>query len=248
MVPTVQAGSELSESLLGESLDFPRGWRFVWCHERCHKEEHAQRRALLSALLREQGASLSCLKKAAKFALWLEHAPRPPSVLVTDWREAQGCFQAILSGGSPTKVLCMIVLCTSARQRRNASDWAHRACATLPDFTVHVHEANDIPDQMVCGLVRRVFGDDPVRNESSVSLEQPSDTVAQFVEQQVSVPPAVFWDDRRRDAAPTLFWTSCGFNEVPLQVAAMLFPICACRSSAEVAILLKQVLPDLYEE
>jgi hypothetical protein len=99
-------------------------WRLVWCHERCHKEECAEQRQDMSDAAQEYDGSLVCLKKADKFTTWLEHALRPPYILLTTWREAQPCMQAVARTQPQNKPRLTIVHCEGPRQFARATNWA----------------------------------------------------------------------------------------------------------------------------
>jgi len=99
-------------------------WRLVWCHERCHKEECAEQRQDISDAAQEYDGSLVCLKKADKFTTWLDHALRPAFILLTNWREAQPCIQAVVRTQPQNKPRLTIVHCEGARQFTRATNWA----------------------------------------------------------------------------------------------------------------------------
>lgn len=131
-------------------------WSIVWCHERCHKGENDVHRQRLqdSALL--YGASLICLKKARQFGTWLEQNDKPLYALVTDWREAQPCADAILAACENQPIL-MAVLCDSERQVNRAKLWARRL--DLGVCTVYVCERSKIPASLLGGLLREGLGE-----------------------------------------------------------------------------------------
>lgn len=116
-------------------------WRLVWCNERCHKAENAERRRILSEKLRAAGASLVCLKKANRFAMWLTKAQRPPYILLTDWREVKPCLQAASREQVTNQPVFAIVLCEEAtRHGHRASMWAQK----LPPRIDPVHVVTDL--------------------------------------------------------------------------------------------------------
>lgn len=133
-------------------------WHLVWVQERCHKSENEQRCRALRGALQELGASMICFKKANKFVCWLQRAPRPFFVLVTDWREAQPCVQFLAQQSSATRPDCTVVICDSARQMSRASEWAR----TVPDSVspVYVCEHSSIPTTLLDGLIWRHFSQD----------------------------------------------------------------------------------------
>jgi len=130
-------------------------WRIVWCHERCHKQENQSRCQGLRGSVNETGALLVCLKKAVQFALWVRRSPRPPFVLVTDWREAQPCTQCLGTSPEVSKPFLVVVLCESQRQCSKASDWVRSLPAEVSP--VCVCERADIPAELLSGIVRRHF-------------------------------------------------------------------------------------------
>lgn len=130
-------------------------WRIVWCHERCHKQENQARCQSLRGSVNETGALLVCLKKAVQFALWVRRSPRPPFVLVTDWREAQPCMQCLGTSPEVSKPFLAVVLCESQRQYSKASDWARSLTAEVGP--VCICERADIPAELLSGIIRRHF-------------------------------------------------------------------------------------------
>ncbi|CAE8606462.1 unnamed protein product, partial [Polarella glacialis] len=85
-----------------ESVDFPtsssliKPLMLIWCHERCHKSENEARRDAFQASATLVGAQALLCKKTKQFAQWLESPTGEQRyVLITDWREAQPCMQAI---------------------------------------------------------------------------------------------------------------------------------------------------------
>lgn len=130
-------------------------WRIVWCHERCHKQENQVRCQGLRGSVNETGALLVCLKKAVQFALWVRRSPRPPFVLVTDWREAQPCMQCLGTSPEVSKPFLAVVLCESQRQYSKASDWARSLPAEVGPICVC--ERADIPAELLSGIIRRHF-------------------------------------------------------------------------------------------
>jgi len=131
-------------------------WRIIWCHERCHKQQNDELRLRVRKVAQLYGASLICLKKSRQFAVWMERAPRPPYVLITDWREAQPSMQAISQQSEQKHPMLIIVLCDSKRQFLRASEWARGLRA---DFSkVQVCERSNIPPSLLGGLVHSCFG------------------------------------------------------------------------------------------
>lgn len=130
-------------------------WRLVWCHERCHKQENEARCRAMREVTAELGASLITLKKAGQFGLWIERAQRPLYVLITDWREAQPCIQALEHHKGRNFPILTVVLCESPRQYSRASEWARRLTSNVGP--VHVCDRNKIPQNLLAGLIHRFF-------------------------------------------------------------------------------------------
>jgi len=103
----------------------------VWCHARCNKLEHDERREALSA-----AAPLVCLKKASAFGTWLQSAKRSPFVLITDWRELKPCLHAVARHWQPGVVASVTVLCSTGKAYFRAMAWAKTMSPELPP--VHV--------------------------------------------------------------------------------------------------------------
>jgi len=138
----------------------PKGWwRLVWCHERCHKPEHEDRCHTIQAEIHDLGASLVCLKKASKFACWLQRAPRPLYVLITDWREAQPCVQFLGESSQQPRIsrpAFTLVLCSTSRQASRAAEWVRGVSSSVGP--VFVCESSNVPASLLNGLVQRHFG------------------------------------------------------------------------------------------
>jgi len=115
-------------------------WRLVWCHERCHKQENEGLRRILGDAARSAGASLVCLKKASKFAVWLQSARRPPYVLLTDWRELKPCINTAKQVHVSSQPTFTIVFCKETPHYERASAWAK----SLPPRADPVHVCKDL--------------------------------------------------------------------------------------------------------
>jgi len=131
-------------------------WRLIWCYERCYKWENREVREKLRKALEGVGGSLTCLRKASHFVRWLDQATKPKFVLVTDWREAQPCLQALLAQNpeSFAQPVCSIVLC-SGRQLGRATDWSRRVPAEAGP--VCIYESHSIPRALLGGLISEHF-------------------------------------------------------------------------------------------
>lgn len=116
-------------------------WRLIWCHERCHKQECEPLRRAISEAARDAHASLLCLKKASKFAVWLAQVwdQRQPFALLTDWREVKPCIQAASAHPPQNRPAFTVVLCEVQRHFERASAWAQ----TLPPRSDPVHVCKD---------------------------------------------------------------------------------------------------------
>jgi hypothetical protein len=136
-----------------------KGWRLVWCHERCHKPENESRRHALSSAASQLGAGLVCFKKARRFELWIERSRRPTYALLTDWREAQPCMQAILKNRERNQPAYVVVLCDSGRQLGRAHQWAKR----LPEDVgrIFICESATLPSTLFGGVLHKLFAPGP---------------------------------------------------------------------------------------
>jgi len=99
-------------------------WQLVWCHERCHKEDCDKTRAAIDDAAGGSQASLLCLKKAAKYAAWLDQARRPPHALLTDWREVKPCLQAAALHPPCNRPVLTVILCELPKHYERAAAWA----------------------------------------------------------------------------------------------------------------------------
>lgn len=130
-------GSTGCSSDIGPNLQ----WRIIWCFERVHKKEQEARKRALCQAANEAGAVVICLKKACKFGAWLGHRRRrPPFVLLTDWREAKPCEQALQE--RQEKANAFVILCEKAVHFDRASAWAHNMQAKGQE----VHVLQDMGD------------------------------------------------------------------------------------------------------
>jgi len=129
----------------------------MWCEEHCHKAINAARRNALKIAAEEIGAELVCAKKAKQYGLWLSRAQRRPYVLVTNWREAQPAHFEISQATPGNRPQQVVVICDLDKQFKRAQVWVQ---SLNPEFgTVHVCMKDDIPENLLDGLVKRFFGD-----------------------------------------------------------------------------------------
>mmetsp|Transcript_72473 Transcript_72473/g.209784 ORF Transcript_72473/g.209784 Transcript_72473/m.209784 type:complete len:341 (-) Transcript_72473:178-1200(-) len=156
-------------------------WRMIWCHERCHKAENEARRVRMESTVRHHSGTLISFKKARQVGRWASRASRPPFVLVTDWREAQPCMQALAEFGRVSNLpVLFIVMCDTHKQQLRAAAWTTSAdveqvrqsfCGKLP--AVRVVERGCIPADLLGGLALRAFGeasDDDVGDDDIAAL------------------------------------------------------------------------------
>merc|ERR1719401_269603 len=135
----------------------PKGWwRLIWCQERCHKSEREAQRQLIHAQVAARGGALISFKKARQLGRWVERAPRPPFVLVTDWREAQPCLQAIATHAHQNSPCLTVVLCASGRQFNRAIAWRQTLGPEVGE--IYVCEERDVQQDLLGGLVAACFG------------------------------------------------------------------------------------------
>lgn len=98
------------------------GRHLVWFHERSHKPEAAQFRALLAEAVGAGGLhTLVCWRKAPKFGQWLSEQACPPQLLLADWREAKPC----LDEQESNHIFCQrtLVYAETPRQYKRACEW-----------------------------------------------------------------------------------------------------------------------------
>lgn len=131
-------------------------WQLVWCYERSHKPENIEIRRSMQRSVQEDGGSLVCLKKALQFGLWMDRSNRPGFALLTDWREAQPCMQAISQHTGRNRPMLTIVLCDSQRQCIRATAWSQSLGPHVGP--VHVYAENDVSPQLLIGIVRQCIG------------------------------------------------------------------------------------------
>jgi hypothetical protein len=164
-----------------ESSADTAAYRLVWCHERCHKSENEEVRSGLSEALarKSDGAGgLVCFKKANRFAMWIVRTPRPSYTLVTNWREAQPCANAIMQHAGTNRPASMIIICDSARQAHRATSWAKgQPREALGE--VLVFDSANIPHHVMGGILREYFSERPSGEvETQVVPPQPEAVAA----------------------------------------------------------------------
>jgi len=111
----------------GGSLGAAASWQLIWCHERCHKKDCVEKKSAIANAAEkplEGPESLLCLKKAAKYAAWLEQAPRSPYALLTDWREVKPCLEAAALHPPRNQPAFTVILCDIPKHYERASAWA----------------------------------------------------------------------------------------------------------------------------
>lgn len=122
-------------------------WKLIWCHERCYKAELSDFRLSLTEAADKAGYEVICFKKVTGFKKWIAEVAIPPSVLLTDWREAKPCVEVLDKSQTTFKVV--IVYVSDDKQLRAASKWAQalpaqehvriiRSRSDPKDFTAHV--------------------------------------------------------------------------------------------------------------
>jgi len=109
-------------------------WRAVWCHERCFRPECKTARNEFAMVVRNACGSLLCFKKSQQFVLWLAMKQMTSYFLLTDWREAKPCINALQEADVTYWPFRIIVLCDTAKQFEKASHWAEQ------NSQVHMHD------------------------------------------------------------------------------------------------------------
>lgn len=100
-------------------------WLMIWCHERCYKPERSELRAHLTDVAMSLNAGILCMKKAVKYESWMKRTNSRTHVLITDWREAKPCLQAMTADSRQREwPETMIILCDLPKSHENAMSWA----------------------------------------------------------------------------------------------------------------------------
>lgn len=132
----------IQEVVLEAKGTFQEQWQFVWCHERCHKQELEPLREVFTETVEQANGNFMCLKKATGFGRWLSRVSDMPFVLLADWREAKPCVEVLLQ--QPHEQTQIIVVYTEQdKQFKQASRWA----ASLPSQGYH-HLVHVIPSTL----------------------------------------------------------------------------------------------------
>jgi len=155
-------------------------WQIVWCHERGHKQENQPRRQAFNRVSRELDATLTCLRKASQFSDWIQRPSRTVYVLVTDWREAQPCLQALVQNKADTRPVFSVVICDTQKQFNRASEFS-RTLAPEAGI-VHICERDDIPKEILAGLIHQVFGQQPPPKKPGLIGSLPPELMASKVD------------------------------------------------------------------
>jgi hypothetical protein len=112
--------------------------QLVWCYEHCHKLDNADLRNQFSLMAQKCGAHLVRLKKASTFAEWASH-PRPPFILIAEWREAKPLMRVLRNGAMP---FITFVYSETPRSALRAHAWV----STLDANVGCVQVVNEIQD------------------------------------------------------------------------------------------------------
>lgn len=137
--------------------------RVVWCDETCHKSQNDDQRKGLWRFCRDRKASLLCLKKATKFATWLESVLHPNYILFTDWREAKPCMDAVVA--SKAMFRQMVVFCETDQMFKRASDWAGKL--PLEAGLVHISKSAADRDGLMKNLISQLASTSTISSATS---------------------------------------------------------------------------------
>jgi len=223
-----------------------KGQRVVWCHEHCHKSHNDARRKELWRLCRENGASLVCHKKAAKFEAWLGNTAQPNYILVTDWREAKPCMDIdIIKDRSMFTE--MIVYCETEQIFKKASEWV----SSLPVEAGRVYVASSIRDldELLLILLNRQ-SEEQVHTPATPSTS--SDIDSDYLETDSGTEGNDEPEFQIPIAAPSVqFIPVCVPVVVPVAPAVspvyqVLGPMLSSYSPAQLSHALEQAMPDCY--
>lgn len=218
----------------GAGVRGPWAWHLVWCYERCHKEETAEKRAMLAQAAREAGAFLVCVKKAPQLAAWLKKTRCPPFVLLTDWREVKPCLQAAAEDSGCGVPAFTIIVCQEQHTYERARNWVRR----LPSGAgrVYVLRGLSTAKAFLTAMARRMVGrwpPCPGRPSSScgASLGPPSEPAGlrqpppSSSSTSADRAPASLSTDRQ-EVAPRAVWGGAGVAATmqPAGAAAPMLP------------------------
>jgi hypothetical protein len=234
---------EVGPDVLGGTYGQAGWWRLVWCHERCHKQECEPLRSAVSEAAREARASLLCLKKASKFSMWLSQDQRQPFALLTDWREVKPCIQAVSAHPPQNRPAFTVVLCEVQRHYERASAWAQ----SLPPRADPVHVCKDsrllrlfladLRDRVIeiSGSVPALLS--PKQAEDALEISSPK-----------NYPPGILQQARGRNTASITAAAAADGGDVLWSVARVLRSVCAHHSPVQMEQMLREAMPDHYDE
>lgn len=259
--------------------------RLVWCHERCHKQECEERRKSINETVKEAGASLVCLKKASKFAMWLAQAERSPFALLTDWREVKPCIQAASTHQPQNQPAFTIVLCELPRHYERASMWA-QGLPPRPD-PVHICRDLSLLNMFLADLVGRFMSSAALSSQIHVGQQQVHQRipcVAHFghglADKEravtsneggspilITAAPQWYGKSLTSQGATTILpikallapaYTALDTQKMPealgrqktlsWPVAQVLSPVCGSQSPVQIEQLLREAMPDHYDD
>lgn len=240
----------------------PVRWQLVWCHERCYKTECDEKRQALSNTAQCTGGELVCFKKSKKFEEWLEGNQGTPYILLADWREVKPCLQVAVEQLPCNRPVYTLVLAEVPSQHERAVAWAQ----SLPRFVpLQVRQEFSTVIDMITLLASRVHMDtlmpatlmppqqagleahDPETASSSGSIA--SDLSLALANLQEWSPWKVDdWDLTLEPAADLLL--SFGKDGLGKHCSAweVLSPLQEKHSPARLEEILKEAMPDHYEE
>jgi len=244
----------------------PRTWdmlgmdptHLVWCNEHIHKPECEAQRIAVSSAVAQAGARLIFMKKGAQFNTWAAAAPRPPFVLLTNWREAKPCIAAAQQHPWSYPVFT-VVICKQHVQYIRARAWLEND----QRLAQHVQVVDDsaCPRLLVLEMLSRLSGNGlpqmqhVTRQPSSHTFASSSPTIASYI--PCSIPAELQIQSSKPEGTCHVLpcdkkkWVNePGSLNLPLvsSPADLLSCMFASASAAEVEQMLREAMLDTYRE
>ncbi|CAK9110744.1 unnamed protein product [Durusdinium trenchii] len=146
-------------------------WLMIWCHERCYKPER-ELRAHLTDVAMNLSAGILCMKKAVKYETWMKRTKNRFHVLITDWREAKPCMNAVEESLQTDWPEMIIVLCDLPKSHENALQWASKQDSNKAKIHVLLESPDQQHFQVITELLQSCYAKMSKRRRSDQKPEQ----------------------------------------------------------------------------
>jgi len=210
----------------------------VWCNERSYKQDSKESRDFLEKEAEKLGAQLVCLKKADKLKMWLQATSSASYLLLTSWREFKPCMQVLSHEGHWKRPVLPVVLCEGPVQFTRAASWVEELLACGGDRAQVIAKVEVLPE---------IIAHLPFMMEQTGYWSCPTPLPMY----SAIYPPMLGFSGCGPIAVSRVALDSsrCEQSEnVKSHVEEVLSPICGHLSNEDVHQLLRDAMPDHYED